>query len=44
MKLIDKEINKFVNCKVKNLQKVKNDINLYFCNRMTEHHEKEEIN
>ena len=43
IKLIDKEIKKFVNSKVNIAEKkVKSDINLYFCNRMTEHHENEE--
>ena len=43
IKLVDKEIQKFVNSKGEIIEtKVKNDLNLYYCNRMTEHHEKEE--
>ena len=43
IKLIDKQIKKFVNFNVKITgKKVKSYINLYFCNRMTEHHEREE--
>ena len=36
-------MNKFVSSNGKNLEnQVKSDINLHFCNRITEHHEKEE--
>ena len=43
IKLIAKEVNKFVTSKVKNLSlKVKDKIHLYFCNRMTEYYDEEE--
>ena len=36
-------MNKFVSSKVKNLNnEVKDKINFYFCNRMSEHYNKEE--
>ena len=39
IKLIENEVNKFVSSKVKNLNiEVKDKINFYFCNRMTEHY------
>ena len=45
IKLIDKEVEKFVNSKVNITEKkVKSDINLYFGNKMTEHHGNEEKN
>ena len=42
VKVIDKEINKFVSYKLKNPEnKVKRDINFYLCTRITKHCEKE---
>ena len=41
--MIEKEVNKFVNSKVKNLNiEMKDKINFYFYNRMTEYYDKEE--
>ena len=43
MKLIKKEVNKFATSKVKNINiEVKDKINFYFCNRMTEYYDMEE--
>ena len=44
IKLIEKEVNKIVTSKVKNLNiEVKDKVNFYFCNRMTEHYDKEDF-
>ena len=41
-KLIEKEANKFISSKVKSVNnKVKDNLNFYFCNRMIEHYNKE---
>ena len=42
IKLIEKEVNKFVSPKVKNLNnEVRDKINFQFCNKMSEHYNKE---
>ena len=43
--LIEKEVNKFVSSKVTNVNnEVKDKINIYLCNRMTEHYNKDNLN